>query len=956
MPTTRVRLQTGESRNIEAGTFKVTGGTGSESVTLAAGAIASIDNKVESVTLAGNIADYTFERKGKSVLIKQGGVTVATVAAQTDSDGTSLSFADVTGSLVLSGRDLLLGGATVGRTATSVPAEMAAETPSTGGTPSKSGPELSLSEDNRPVRVSDVSSSSFGSSNSTSIAGLDAFRADSRFASITGSGQTIVVVDTSFDLDHPAFGSDANGDGVADRIVYHADFTPERNGANTTRVNLDDHGTHVASIAGSLASNAPGVAPGANLILLQVLTEDGSGTDNDIEKALQWVVRNGAFYNVVAVNLSLGGSENDTRATSGSFSDEFSALLGLGIVPVVAAGNDYETFQTQGVGYPASDPSALGVAASNNAADQLASFSQRHVTLTETVAPGQNIIGANSGGGTISLSGTSMATPFITGTIALAQQLAQQTLGRRLTASEVTRLINSSGDSFVDVEVPGDDVRNSLGTYSHVDVLDLGAAILALGSGTPSPSPTPTPTPTPTPSPADDAGESAATAGSITLASSLSGSLEQTGDLDWFGIDLTAGSSYTVSLTGVTLRDPYLRVVDAAGNLVIENDDISSSNLNAQATFTAGSSGRFYLVADSYLSGLSGNYTLRAEQLSTGGGSNTPVDGSASTLSGSIGRSGERDLFSAQLVAGTEYVFSLRGSASSGGTLRDPLLALQDAQGNVLASDDDSGTGLDAQLVFTPTSSGSYVLEASSYGSGTGSYTLERSSRTNPDTARDDTATTARVNDGSSASGRVDFAGDLDWFAITLEAGRDYTFDLRSGFDNYLTLRDSSGLALTTDDDSGDGNNARLAFSATSSGTYYIEARAYSTRLASGDYTLTASSVATPVSTIDGAIPLAVGGSANGTLATTRDEAIYQFAVQAGRSYSLTVDTAAGSDPLDDPYVYLVDDDGNSLYDDDSGGDLDARLDFDVFGSGVLTAYVGGFDSGAFRIAVEILA
>ena len=83
----------------------------------------------------------------------------------------------------------------------------------------------------------------------TEVSGLDALLADSRFSSITGRGQTIAIIDSSFDLDHPAFGPDANGDGVADRIVYHADFTSERNGANTVNTDYDDHGTHVASIA-----------------------------------------------------------------------------------------------------------------------------------------------------------------------------------------------------------------------------------------------------------------------------------------------------------------------------------------------------------------------------------------------------------------------------------------------------------------------------------------------------------------------------------------------------------------------------------------------------------------------------------------------------------------------------------------------------------------------------------
>lgn len=976
MTTTRVRLQTGEVRDLVAGNFKVTGASGTESVVLAPATVASIDSKVEAVTLPGEIGSYTFERKGKSLVVKSGGAVVATVSAQFDADGTSIQFADTRVALNVVGRDLELDGRILGRTPVMLTAAGSGDSGDTGGagaTPDKGGPDLSLSEENRPVRISEVSASSFGSSNSTRIGGLDAFRADARFSGIDGSGQTIVILDTSFDLDHPAFGPDADRNGVADRIVYTEDFTNERNGANTRLTLLDDHGTHVASISASQIGDAPGVAPGTNLILLQVLTEDGSGFDNDIEKALQWVVRNGAFYNVVAVNLSLGGSENDGRVTVGSFSDEFSALRQLGIVPVVAAGNDYESYQAQGVSYPASDASALGVSASNNAVDLLASFSQRHATLTDSVAPGQNIIGANSGGGVLALSGTSMATPFVTGTIALAQQLAMQALGRRLTAAEVVQLVNTSGTRFTDREVAGDGVRNSGVDYSHVDVKSLGAAVLALAGGgappapAPGPGPAPTPAPTAAPSPApppapmpiDDAGNDASTSVPLLLGTVRSGSLETVGDRDWYAFEAVAGSTYRVTLDGVSLRDPYLRIVDATGDLVIENDDVASNDLDSQASFIAVRSGRFFAIADAYLNAGSGTYTVLAERVASAAPTPPPpVNGvDTGSVTGSIAASGERDPFNTLLEAGVEYTFRLRGAASGGGTLADPFLSLKDQGGQTLATDDDSGTGLDSQLVFTPAQTGTYVLEAAAFGSGTGSYTIERTSRALVDTARDDVSTRARISDGGTASGRIDFAGDLDWYAVNLQAGRDYTFDLRSTFDNYLTLRDANGFSLATDDDSGDGLNARITFSATESGTYYIEARALSALVASGDYALELRSAVTPVPEVfPGAAPLAAGQPASGNLRSAGETALYQFNVEGGRSYRLAVSTLAGSNPLDDPFVYVFDVAGNSLYDDDSGGNLDALLDFDVFSDGVLAAQVGGFDSGSFSIRLDLLA
>ncbi|MFN7195446.1 MAG: S8 family serine peptidase, partial [bacterium] len=72
---------------------------------------------------------------------------------------------------------------------------------------------------------------------------IAAFRADPRFAGIDGAGYSVVVIDTGIDLDHPFFGPDANGDGIADRIVFQQDFF----GANDpSAADGNGHGTHVA--------------------------------------------------------------------------------------------------------------------------------------------------------------------------------------------------------------------------------------------------------------------------------------------------------------------------------------------------------------------------------------------------------------------------------------------------------------------------------------------------------------------------------------------------------------------------------------------------------------------------------------------------------------------------------------------------------------------------------------
>ncbi len=107
-----------------------------------------------------------------------------------------------------------------------------------------------------------------------------------------------------------------------------------------------------------------------------------------------------------------------------------------------------------------------------------------------------------------------------------------------------------------------------------------------------------------------DAGETAGSAGSIDVNEELSGNLGFT-DQDWFGVDLRAGETYTVTLAGYgnnELVDPTLRVHDADGAIQHVNDD--AIGLDSQLTFTASYSGTHYLAADRYGGTGAGDYRL----------------------------------------------------------------------------------------------------------------------------------------------------------------------------------------------------------------------------------------------------------------------------------------------------------------------------------------------------------
>jgi hypothetical protein len=219
-----------------------------------------------------------------------------------------------------------------------------------------------------------------------------------------------------------------------------------------------------------------------------------------------------------------------------------------------------------------------------------------------------------------------------------------------------------------------------------------------------------------------------------------------------------------------------------------------------------------------------------AGNTSTGGVLN--VGGS---ITGNIESTQDTDWLRVTLTAGRNYQFDLQASATGQGTLPNPYLQLRDSSGNYISYDFDSGTGNDARIIFAPTASGTYYLAASAeLSSDLGTYKL---SATDLGPGADDyaasTATTGVVSVGGSTTGNIESTQDTDWLRVTLTAGHSYQFDLQASATGqgtlpnpYLQLRDSSGNYISYDFDSGTGNDARIIFAPTASGTYYLAASA----------------------------------------------------------------------------------------------------------------------------------
>ena len=173
----------------------------------------------------------------------------------------------------------------------------------------------------------------------------------------------------------------------------------------------DGHGTHVAGTIGALADNGVGVAGVAfnsPLIVCRALGgPGGSGTVADVAACIRWVHDRGARV----ISMSLGGPSSRTLAEAAKTA--YARGGRRGALLVAAAGNDGNGVTE----FPAGLPQVVSVGAID-ARDAVAPFSNENADV-EVTAPGVDVLSLRAGGGYVSESGTSMATPHVSGAIAL---------------------------------------------------------------------------------------------------------------------------------------------------------------------------------------------------------------------------------------------------------------------------------------------------------------------------------------------------------------------------------------------------------------------------------------------------------------------------------------------------------------------------------------------------------
>lgn len=258
---------------------------------------------------------------------------------------------------------------------------------------------------------------------------------------ILGKGVTVAVLDTGIS-NHPDFDN---------RIVAF------KNCVGTKIHNYDDegHGTHVTGIIagdGKMSGGIlKGVAPLTNIVSIKVLDEKGMGKEENVIEGIRWIIDNGKYFNIRIVNISFGTfahrDEQNNRLV-----EAVELLWDLGYIIVAAAGNNGPGIST--VSTPGDSRKVITVGAADDNVKLVVNgqikknYSGRGPTADcvqkpDVVAPANMIYSCGNlwekGYPYVAKSGTSMATPVVTGTLALLLSHSSQ-----LTNVECKKLIKNT--------------------------------------------------------------------------------------------------------------------------------------------------------------------------------------------------------------------------------------------------------------------------------------------------------------------------------------------------------------------------------------------------------------------------------------------------------------------------------------------------------------------------------
>ena len=354
----------------------------------------------------------------------------------------------------------------------------------------------------------------------------------------------------------------------------------------------------------------------------------------------------------------------------------------------------------------------------------------------------------------------------------------------------------------------------------------------------------------------DDYAANAAHDGALAVNGQTTGNIEFYRDEDWFEITLQAGTVYAFDLRsstngGGTLSEQPSNYIDRIATMSLYDSEgsVLKQVLHNEERFPIlyfqpETSGSYHVGVRGEDSAL-GTYTIRAATIADDYAEGLTTTGAIEVgeqITGRIESPGDNDWFNVALQAGITYRFDLLGTKGGGGTLGQgtesiPYLTLYDPEGAFMRAEFAGGIGDDPLLYYTPIRSGTYHLGINElFDSGLGTYTLGVMPSAVVDDFNGDVLSSGTVAAGERITGQLQFAGDEDWFAVSLHAGVTYSVSLadavgdggtagsRSRAKAFVNLYDSSGDFIASTANGSTNGEPLLFFTPTESGIYYVAA------------------------------------------------------------------------------------------------------------------------------------
>lgn len=442
---------------------------------------------------------------------------------------------------------------------------------------------------------------------------------------------------------------------------------------------------------------------------------------------------------------------------------------------------------------------------------------------------------------------------------------------------------------------------------------------------------------------ADDYSSDDSRPGQLLAGAQTTGSIDYYGDTDRFQMQLEAGSFYTLRL-GPQTANLSFTIYNGNGNYVSTSDSYADGATTVQ--FQARESGTYSIDVGNYSSaGKPLPYTLSLSSPAADDFGDTQSTAHVlaldETVAGRLQARGDVDMFSIVLSAGTTYRFDLPFSDNYSFYNNVRLI---DSNGNSLRNSYSQGE----TFSYTPTKDGIVYLSMSSSGSTTPNDYSVKVSAVQDDYGAN-AASAGKLSVGAGTKGVLEAGGgDIDWYAITLNAGAYYWFTLAGARESGGTLSgdaklrvlDAQGNVVATGDSSYYATAALLPYTAPARGTYYVEVSAPGN---AGTYTVKAQlgekddhgNDAAHASVIQDKVALA------GKLELVTDKDVFKLSAVAGMSYALEVAPTVANSSFSNTVSLSV-----------SNGDSYVQTN-EVYGTGKILKYFTAATAGDYYLTLS---